>query len=51
MRAQIRAVIEQGPLAGAAEAYRRLAAGEVTGRIVVVPDRAESPSLGCRRRW
>ena len=37
-RGQIRAEIEPVPLSVGADAYRRLAAGEVDGRIVVVPD-------------
>jgi propanol-preferring alcohol dehydrogenase len=37
-RGAIRAQIERVSLADAADAYVRLAAGEVTGRVVVVPD-------------
>jgi propanol-preferring alcohol dehydrogenase len=35
---RIKAEIETVPLTEAADAYKRLAAGEVTGRVVVVPD-------------
>jgi len=37
-RRQTRWTVERMPLAEAAEAHRRLRAGEVTGRIVLVPD-------------
>ena len=37
-RGQIKAEIEPVPLSVGADAYRRLAAGEVDGRVVVVPD-------------
>ena len=37
-RGQIKAEIEPVPLSAGAEAYQRLAAGEVDGRVVIVPD-------------
>ncbi len=37
-RGQIKAEIEPVPLSAGADAYRRLAAGEVDGRVVIVPD-------------
>jgi propanol-preferring alcohol dehydrogenase len=37
-RGLIHAQVEQVPLSGAADAYGRLAAGQLEGRVVVVPD-------------